>query len=199
MTSKTSPVTSIDALRTIAHPARIRLYEILLQSGHSTVSQLADRANLAIGSASYHLQQLMRAGFVEEVSGPTQDRREHWWRAIPGGLKWSPADFLGSPSGQEISTSAQRMLTERRVKRLGRWNESWQSWGKEWVEAAVETDAMLNLTPQELSMMVAELTAVIRRWAATGAEPNDDSGSRSPVFAFLSAFPVEPSEARSRG
>ena len=189
MTPQTSPITTLEALRTIAHPARIRLYELLLLDGPATVSQLAAKASLAIGSASYHLRLLHRAGFVEEAPGTSHDRRTHWWRAVPGGLHWSPADFLDTPSGRDVSTTAQRLLTERRVRRLAGWNATWHRWAKEWIDAAVETDAVLHLTPEELAQFATELQETIRRWATRdrGGEPSSD---RRPVFVVLGAFPV---------
>lgn len=196
VTSKTKQATTIDALRAIAHPARIRLYELLVQDGSATVSQLATKAQLAIGSASYHLLQLKHVGFVEEVIDPGKDRRQHWWQAVPGGMAWSPADFLDTPAGREISTSAQRMMTERRFRRLIEWNKSWQAWSREWIEAAVETDVMISLTPRELAGMAAEIKNVISRWASSvESTPADESGERRTVFAFLSAFPVDDTEA----
>jgi DNA-binding transcriptional ArsR family regulator len=187
-----SVVTAIDSLRVIAHPARIRIYEVLVLDGPQTVSALAERAELAVGSASYHLKQLHRAGFVEESRGENPDRRNHWWRAVPGGLKWEPTDYLGSVSGTEISTSAQRMMAERRIRRLGRWTETWHLWDRDWIEASVETDTFLELTSEELAELGQEVSAVIRRWSKrSGTQGSSSASERSPVFLFFSAFPIE--------
>ncbi|MFJ8686494.1 ArsR/SmtB family transcription factor [Micromonospora wenchangensis] len=197
MTSENPESVALEALRAIAHPVRIQIYELLTLDGPSNVSQVANKINLAVGSASYHLAQLQQAGFIEEATGISVDRRTRWWRAIPGGLNWSPADYLGSASGREVSTSAQRLLTERRVRRLVEWNSSWHQWGKRWIEAAVESDAILQLTVEELSGMTAELSAVVRKWAALAGDASSDAetsgtsaSERELVFLLLSAFPV---------
>jgi len=203
--SETPPITALDALRAIAHPVRIQIYELLVLDGPDKVSQIAEKVNLAVGSASYHLAQLHQVGLVEEATELSSDRRTHWWRAVPGGLRWSPADFLESAGGREVSTSAQRMLTERRIRRLGEWNASWHRWPRDWINAAVETDTVLHLTPQELTCMAGEISAVVRRWAdrpatasssaASGDQTEEaadaDAAERQPIFMFLSAFPVE--------
>lgn len=186
---------ALEVLRVIAHPARIRLYELLAVHGPSTVSSLASRADLAVGSASYHLRQLGGAGFVEDVSDSegSADRRNHWWRAVPGGLRWEPSDFLGSASGREASSAAQRLMMQRRVARLAQWAESWDHWGERWVDAALETDAFLMLTASELKEMGQEIQSVIRAWVerSRGESPSDDQADeRSQVFMMVSAFPV---------
>jgi DNA-binding transcriptional ArsR family regulator len=192
----TARPSTLQALQVIADPVRIRIYEVLVRDGPCTVSQLAHKAKLAIGSASYHLQRLNRAGFVEEAAGEPSDRRTHWWRAVPGGMHWSPADFLESTGGRTVSSAAQRAFTERRIRRLGRWATTWHRWSKEWVDAAVETDGILRLTPAELAGMAAELTDVMQRWAgrADVAASSGALGDRQPVFVLISAFPLDAEE-----
>lgn len=198
VTSENPASGALEALRAIAHPVRIQIYELLTLDGPSNVSQVATKINLAVGSASYHLAQLQQAGFIEEATDISADRRTRWWRAVPGGLNWSPADYLASASGREVSTQAQRLLTERRVRRLVEWNSSWHQWSKSWIEAAVESDAILQLTAEELAGMTAELSAVVRKWVALTDDASSDTttsrtsaSGRELVFLLLSAFPVK--------
>ncbi|CAM5562426.1 helix-turn-helix domain-containing protein (plasmid) [Streptomyces viridifaciens] len=184
----TAPATSIDALRVMAHPARIRLYEFLVHHGASTVSELARRSDLAIGSVSYHLSQLHKAGLVMEAAEEGTDRRQHWWKAVPGGLQWSPADFVDSPSHRRVSSLAQQMFSERRMERLTQWLHTWDQWPKEWLNAVVETDMSLELTPDELEEMAAELQSVVRRWSRR--TPTGADSSRRRVFTMIHAFPM---------
>ncbi|MGV2919366.1 ArsR/SmtB family transcription factor [Streptomyces alfalfae] len=190
MDETTNQATSIEALRVIAHPARINLYELLRRHGRSTVSELASRSGLAVGSVSYHLGQMFKANLVKEVPSD-KDRRQHWWEAVPGGLRWSPADFLQSHSGREISSLAQQAMTERRIRRLVRWQESWTEWDRDWIEAAMGSDSVLQLTPQDLAQMGEELHTVIRRWAERAKEQDAATQSQQEhVFVLINAFPV---------
>ncbi|HET7386119.1 MAG TPA: helix-turn-helix domain-containing protein [Nocardioidaceae bacterium] len=174
----------------IAHPARTRLYELLVVHGPRTVSQLAEETELAVGSASYHLRQLQRAGFVEDDTSQSADKRTHWWRAVPGGLRWSAADFIDSPSARALSTAAQRVLAQRRFDKWSDWNATWHEWGARWADAAIESDALLELTPDELSKMSEEISAVIRRWS----HRSESSDAARTVFLFISAFPTVEAE-----
>lgn len=191
---------AIETIRVIAHPARIQLYELLVLHGPRNVSWLAERSGLAVGSASYHLHQLHAAGYVAEADGT--DRRSHLWKAVPGGLRWSPADYLDTASARAISTSAQRMMTERRIRRLSHWLATWQNWDKAWVDAALESDAVLRLTSAELREYTSELEALTHKWAARAEEAAEtaDGGSsvagdgREAVFVMHAAFPMEAEE-----
>lgn len=195
MDLKTTQISSLQALRTIANPARIHLYEVLSRRGRSRVSELAGEAGLAVGSASYHLQQMHKVGLVAEVSDASGDGREHWWEAVPGGVRWSPADFLGSPGGQEVASAAAGFATERLLGRLARWHETWQGWGRDWVDATLESDMILSLTADEMRELGAELQAVIGRWSAAkrpqaSAHKSEPSRPRKPVFTFLCVIPL---------
>lgn len=192
---KTETIKSVDALRIIANPARLHLYEVLSRRGRSRVSELADEAGLAVGSASYHLDQMHKVGLVAEVSDVSGDAREHWWEAVPGGVRWSPADFLGSPSGQEVANAAASFATERRLGRLARWHESWPRWDRDWVDSTLETDFILSLTADEMRELGSELQAVIARWSSdrrprSTLSTSEPPQASKPVFAFLCVIPL---------
>ncbi len=192
---KTRQIKSLEALRAIANPTRIHLYEVLCRRGRSRVSELAHEAGLPVGSVSYHLQQMHKVGLVVEVSDVSGDRREHWWEAMPGGVRWSPADFLGSPGGQEVANAASGFATERRLGRLARWHETWHRWDRDWVDSTLETDMILSLNADEMRDLGAELQAVISRWSSDqrtrpSGGASESAQARKPVFAFLFVVPL---------
>ncbi|HEX9695247.1 MAG TPA: helix-turn-helix domain-containing protein [Actinomycetota bacterium] len=194
MARKARGVKEFATLKALANPARIRLYEVLVQAGPATVSDLANKTGLAVGSASYHLGQMHAAGLIAQAKTPSHDGRERWWEALPGALRWSAADFTGSPGRREASTAGQRLLAQRRSERLAHWHRTWHRWGREWLDATSETDAVLMLTSSEMATMGAELQAVIRKWSAGTGRPSPRRAgdrSRKPVFAFLYAFPMD--------
>lgn len=53
------------ALRVLAHPARLRLVELLLAGDH-TVGELAEHAGLAPAACSQHLNQMAAHGLLEK-------------------------------------------------------------------------------------------------------------------------------------
>src|SRR5688572_439341 len=105
----------MQTLKAIAHPVRLQLYEALATLGPATATQLAPIVPGAPGSLSYHLRQLARYGYIEEAPELGQDGRERWWRAIPGGVRWSAADFPDSPAAHEAMAAAQSVLTARHM------------------------------------------------------------------------------------
>jgi DNA-binding transcriptional ArsR family regulator len=206
MTDQTRPLTHPRALRAIAHPLRVRLYEILTAEGPATVSQLAEKLGGMVGTLSYHLRQLEAHGYIEEASELAKDRRERWWRAVPGGMRWSEVALEETPGGREAADAARRVLLGRQIDRLRRWNQQRGKWGDAWREAAFSTDMLLALTPAELRQFGEEISAVVHRWVERSKANGSADGARRPrkgrrrqVFFFAHAFPFDAdSESDSR-
>src|SRR6266571_1026927 len=71
----------LDGLRALAHPLRQRILYHLAFAGPATSTSIAEAFGESTGSASYHLRQLARFGFIEEI--PDQGSgRERWWRLV---------------------------------------------------------------------------------------------------------------------
>jgi DNA-binding transcriptional ArsR family regulator len=187
---RTSAITDVAALRTLTHPIRIRLYELLSALGPSTATMLAGHVDQAVSLLSYHLRQLEEHGLVEQAPELAIDGRERWWRVVPGGIHWSPADFLDDPAGKAVVASAERQLLARQLDRLQQYSASQGSWGRDWVDAATSTDALFQMTPDELRAFNAEVQEVAARWAARDLP--DDGAARAHVFYFLHSFPITP-------
>ena len=68
------------ALRALAHPLRVKIYDILSQYGPQTASSLAERLGESSGSTSYHLRALAKHDLIREC-----DARGGWNN---GFLKW---------------------------------------------------------------------------------------------------------------
>src|SRR3954453_5944861 len=76
------------ALRALAHPLRVRIYDILSQYGPQTASSLAERLGESSGSTSYHLRALAKHDLIREAT----DRgtgRERWWKRPAGGVSFA--------------------------------------------------------------------------------------------------------------
>ena len=193
----TRSITDPHTLRAIAHPVRMRLYELLVTGGPATASKLSAHVPAAPGSLSYHLRELAEYGYIEEAPELSHDKRERWWRAIPGGVRWSPSDFLDNPAEREALASAQQVLVARQLQRLHSWHtDGAEQWGPGWADAAIAVDTLLDLNQEELHQLGGELDAVIARWAERSRQRRkDSSGSgdqaqgREQVFVFTHAFP----------
>jgi DNA-binding transcriptional ArsR family regulator len=164
MSHETPPIRSPEALRTFAHPVRLRLYEALMAGGPATAARLAQDVPGAPGSLSYHLRQLAAHGFIEEAPELAVDGRERVWRAVPGGARWAESDLAIDDATREISNTAQHVFLARQQERLRTWLLEANDFSPEWRSAAFSRDIILHLSPEEMSVLGQELDDVIDRW-----------------------------------
>ena len=183
-----------EILKGLAQPVRLRLYRLLAQIGPATGGALAKKlGNADPGLVSYHLRELARRGFIEDVPELARDRRERWWRLVPGATSWTTSDF-DTPEGRAIASTVKSQIVVDEFQRLRRFEQARDSWSDAWLNAAEDSTSVLQLTPGELSQLCAELQEVLQRWAVHGrrARSTGDDASRQPVFLFLHAFPERP-------
>jgi DNA-binding transcriptional ArsR family regulator len=148
------------ALRALAHPLRVRIYDILSQYGPQTASSLAERLGESSGSTSYHLRALAKHDLIRECD----DRgtgRERWWERPIGGVSFANAEAIKTPSGRaatqivmsEFMRNRQEALLEFIDHGLNKSDEAWQ-------DGSMISTATARLTPEqskELSMKIMAL------------------------------------------
>jgi DNA-binding transcriptional ArsR family regulator len=191
-------VTDPDDLKALTHPLRRRLYRLLGQLGPANVTMLAEHTGADPGQLSYHLRELAKRGFVEEVPELARDRRERWWRCVDGSWGWSTPE-LGDSAAQAIGESLYQLGVTEEFQRLREYEANRDQFGADWVRAAHSSITNLRLTPAELTELCEELNEILRRWSAevgvidrtTRPEERPDDG-RTPVFLFFHAFPEQP-------
>lgn len=183
-------ITDPEVLKGLAQPIRQKLYRLLAQIGPATGATLSRHLGTDPGQTSYHLRELVKAGFVEDAPELARDRRERWWRAVPGPTGWSSADFP-SPEGQAISAAVKAQLVIDEFERVRRYEQHRDTWSAQWQAAAMSSDSFLRLTPAELTELTAELHELVVRWKDRGRAAADDT-DREHVFLFFHAFPERP-------
>ncbi|MFB9238821.1 helix-turn-helix domain-containing protein [Plantactinospora siamensis] len=166
--SHTQRISDPETLKAFAHPVRQRLYRVLAYVGPATNAMLGRELGGADpGLLSYHLRELQRRGFVEDVPELARDRRERWWRLVPGATSWSWQDFV-SPEGRAVAGRVKRDMITHEFERLRHFEQTRRSWPPDWQQAATSSDSFLRLTPDELRELVGELHATLRRWSEHG-------------------------------
>ncbi|GAA4020818.1 helix-turn-helix domain-containing protein [Allokutzneria multivorans] len=180
-------ITDPEVLKGLAQPLRRKLYRLLTQLGPATAGALAKRTETDPGLVSYHLRELGKTGYIEQAPELARDRRERWWRAVPGSTSWSNSDFA-DPEGQAIVATVKAQMVADQLERLSAYQRG--SWSREWTEAATTTEGGLRLTPGELRAMSEEIQEVLVRWSQVGRGGADDG--REHVFMFLHMFPEKP-------
>src|SRR5690348_14178912 len=98
-------LSDLATLKALAQPRRQRMLQHLTVHGPATSATLARALGLNTGATSYHLRELARYGFVEEMAeagrAELSAHRERWWRAVPGDLRFPPRS-LQSPELRHV-------------------------------------------------------------------------------------------------
>lgn len=180
------------ALKALAHPLRVRIFDILSTRGALTASKLGEIVSESSGSTSYHLRQLAKHGLVREVKGKGT-ARERWWERIPGAVSVSPLEH-DSPAERAaagaIGQEALRLRNERSLRFLGSTvPETHSEWLRTWRDGIAFATVDVWATPQQLA-------AIVEAWHAFAAEhltpltPQEGTPGTFPVEIHFDAFPL---------
>ena len=167
-------VTNADTLRAMASPIRMRILGTLRVNGEQTVGSISE--------------QLARVGLVEKVRSPDGDRRKSWWKACQTAVR------LGNSEEKNSADKAKAMDLFRRSAALSyemayeRFLDRLPELPREWADSCTSDDHVLNLTAEEMCLMIEELNEVVRRWQIKAGMHGDDELGVEPVALILQAF-----------
>ena len=137
-------------LKALAHPLRIQILDLLSAHSALTASGIAELVGESSGSTSYHLRQLARHGFIQEVA----DRgtgRERWWERRPGGFR------LGLPEDPEDVAAIATSLTvalefeKARARKIQSLLENSQTLDRAWLDVTRLTTTATWLTADQMA------------------------------------------------
>ena len=152
-----------EQLKALTHPLRVAILRALRTDGPATATALASRLDESSGATSYHLRQLARHGFVEEVpdSGNGRDR---WWRPAFPGHSVDTARWIEDPADRAVISMYEAVVIRNAAERAMDFvaEQGAGEWSREWVDASALNDLRLTLTPARLKRLVAKVEAVLR-------------------------------------
>jgi DNA-binding transcriptional ArsR family regulator len=188
---QTDELTDPRAMRALAHPLRLALIELLWREGSVNATEAGAELRESQASCSFHLRQLAKFGFVEEVEGVRGRARP--WRLSRRGLRVSNVQ---DDSEAEIAWAAlERLLRDRQMGRYREWLEARSAYSRAWREAAYHTHHVAWLTLEELEGVAEQITAV---FVGLFAERHDDPAARPPgalpVELLSIGYPIGPDE-----
>ncbi|MFI6786074.1 ArsR/SmtB family transcription factor [Nonomuraea sp. NPDC050383] len=195
MQSKSFSARTLDAkaLKSFAHPLRLRLYELLDEHGPSTATRLAALLGLNTGATSYHLRELARHGMIETVPELGKGK-EKYWRIVPGGFSYgtSPQDDPETASALEFLLDD---LIRQRGEELTRWRDEEATTPEEWVQAGGLARRSLRLTREETVEMRDEVMEVLDRYRVMAdrrlaGSPGEPDPSLEHVVVHFDVLPV---------
>jgi predicted ArsR family transcriptional regulator len=183
-------------LRALAHPIRLDLLERLSTDGPLTATQAGERIGQSSGSASFHLRQLERYGFVEPVPGVTG--RQKPWRLALRGLSWFHEDgTLAAPTEEEADDLARTgaavstLLLRRAVDDAATWLEGAADRRGPWANAGEVSSRVRTMRPEQLRELVAAVEELLARY--DDQADADEPDARRVRIAFVSV-PVPQSD-----
>ncbi|MGW3344357.1 ArsR/SmtB family transcription factor [Nonomuraea rubra] len=174
-----------NALKSFAHPLRLRIYQLLEEHGPSTATRLAGLLGQNTGATSYHLRELAKHGMIEVVAGMGRGK-EKYWRITPGGFSYGDA----RPADPEVAGALDYLLDDlvrTRGAELARWRQESATAPEEWVQASVYGRRSLRLTPEETARMRDQVFEVLEQYRALS-----DGGDRDGTGHVIVHFDVLP-------
>lgn len=149
------------ALRALAHPLRVKIYDILSQYGPQTASSLAERLGESSGSTSYHLRALAKQDLIREA----EDRgtgRERWWERPVGGVSFANPDAMATPAGRAATQVVMNeFLRNRNDQLLDFVNRGIGGEDAMWQEGTLISTATARLTPEQSKDLALKIMALI--------------------------------------
>lgn len=179
-----------EALRVLAHPLRARLLSSLRRAGPGTATDLAGRLSTNTGATSYHLRKLAEVDLVVEVGEEPGRRRR--WQAAQLSHSWTDSELPDDPDALAASSWLRRHYWQQYAERMAQWEEYRPEWPVEWRDAAGVSDALLDLTVDELRQFTAEVYEVVERYRDRPSSQR--SGAVRRVAFHTSAMPDEPTD-----
>lgn len=176
------------ALKALAHPLRVRIFDILSQYGPQTASSLAEQLGESSGATSYHLRALAKHDLIREVDG-RGTARERWWERPKGSVTISTPEAVRTPSGlaasQIVVTETYRQRHDQLMRFLA------QSWSSDDAleEAAELSTANARLTREQFEDVRDRIAAIITEAVRTHRDQEGDDVR--PYLIRLDIFPID--------
>ncbi|MEV5496717.1 helix-turn-helix domain-containing protein [Nonomuraea fuscirosea] len=182
-----------DMLKILANGFRMKLFSLLFRIGPVTVSELARRMDADPGQVSYHLRQMQKHGFIEDVPELARDSRERWVRAAMVG--WILARDFEDPEAKAALQAWNSQWVIDQFERLRDFERMHMKLPEEWRNTSFGGSHHLRLTKDELAQLADQLCAVLQPWrelTRSRVESSEAPPDTRPIFTFYHAFPEEP-------
>jgi len=149
------------ALKALAHPLRVRIFDLLSVRGPQTASSLAALVGETSGSTSYHLRALAAHDLIREVEG-RGTARERWWERPKGRIDFPGPDDAMTPSNRAAAQIVTSEFFRLRHETLMEYvNRSQSDEPEEWRDAGLVITTSLDMTAPQVAELRAELNALV--------------------------------------
>ena len=175
---------TVESLKALTHPIRRSILAYLGKHGSALSTTLAEALGENTGTLSYHLRQLERYGYIEDV--PDQPNgRERWWRQAR--VDWRapehPELAAMPPEDQAVFESWARAKLAADLQELSGFVDNYARDGRwaQWSRAGI------RLTVEELQAFNEEYLELVHRYARP---PGQDPPEARQLHLRFYAYPA---------
>ncbi|MFD8491875.1 ArsR/SmtB family transcription factor [Amycolatopsis sp. NPDC059657] len=153
-------ITDPGVLKAMTHPLRRRILDELA-AGPATATTLAKALGENTGATSYHLRELERFGFIEDVPELAKGK-QRWWRSKPRDLRWAPRSKQSAEMRALFEETYQRAFVED-LDEMAAFHAQRESMG-EWADHFLFSRGGVRLTPDELVRFWEEYLELLKKF-----------------------------------
>jgi DNA-binding transcriptional ArsR family regulator len=183
-----------EAVKVLAHPLRSRLLSALRREGPATATALATQLRTNSGATSYHLRRLEAVGLVVDTGEGRG--KERLWAASTQSHGWRNSAFTDDEDARTAMGWLVRDYQRDFDSRYARWLDVADTWPAAWQDALAMNEGWVEVTPEQLAAMTAELEQVVDRYREAGK--GDPRARRVDVYQVSMPLDLEldpPAEA----
>jgi DNA-binding transcriptional ArsR family regulator len=171
-------------LKALAHPMRRLMLRHLSAHGPATSTTLGELLQAKTGTTSYHLRQLEKYGFIEEIPERSTGR-ERWWRRVQGSRDLRlPTPGQLAPEDRPVLAEFHRIGMEEDRQLFERFPAAYRR-DPEWAKAS---RGMGRMTKAEFEEFFDAYVALLMKYSHG---PEDAPPGARPMYVRLFALPVD--------
>ncbi|MBO0979859.1 transcriptional regulator [Microbacterium sp. SD291] len=162
MTNETQ-IRTLDAgaLKALAHPLRVRIFDILAAQGPQTASSLAALVGETSGSTSYHLRALAAHDLIHEVEGRGTGR-ERWWERPKGRIDVpGPQDAMSPANRAAAQIVTAEFFRLRHETLMAYLNRPQSEVPAPWRDVGLTMTTHLDMTPAQVMSLREEMETLV--------------------------------------
>jgi DNA-binding MarR family transcriptional regulator len=186
VTDETEPVILDDPgrLKALSHPLRRRILHRLRADGPATSTTIGEVLGANTGTTSYHLRQLEKYGFIEEIPERSTGR-ERWWRRAEKlrDLRMPAPESLAAED-RPVLAELLRMSHAEDMKLLGRLPEAYAR-DRAW---ALLSRGFAHMTEEGLAEFFEAYIRLLQRHSLRREDAPPDA---RPVYIRLFTLPAD--------
>jgi predicted transcriptional regulator len=179
-------LTDPKAMRALAHPVRMALFELLEVTGTLTATQASEALGESPANCAFHLRTLAKYGFVAEAGGGKG--RERPWKRL--NLHIHLSSNQKDPSATVTARTLQQVWLDRALERTRQVLSRFDELPEEWRDSEQANQSVVFLTPEETMRLGDEIHKLTRQYKDRQDDPAKRPPGALPVETLFFAYPL---------